>query len=182
MLKTRFVPLLSVLLACCLWFCSDAAAQAQVSLPSTPPVLMAPGKSLFSFSGTRPTNLGVTNGKLAACPNSPNCVSSQLAESDTTHYIAPLSFQASGRQAIAALKSVVEGMERTEILNSTDDYFYAEFTTPIMGFVDDVEFYVDEAAKLIHVRSASRLGESDMGLNRKRVEEIRAKFAALNVL
>lgn len=181
MLKTRLVPLLSVLLACCLWFCSGTVAQAQISLSSTSPILMAPGKSLFSFSGVRPTNLGVKDGKLAACPQSPNCVSSQITEADATHSIAPLSFKSSGQEAIAALKSVVEGMERTEILNSTDDYFYAEFTTPLMGFVDDVEFYVDEAAKVIHVRSASRLGESDMGLNRKRVEEIRTKFAALNV-
>ena len=75
------------------------------------------------------------------------------------------------------LKAVVQGMERTEIITESSDYLYAEFTTPLMGYVDDVEFYLDRNAGVIHVRSASRLGQSDLGLNRKRVEAIRAEFA-----
>lgn len=136
------------------------------------------GKSLFSFSGTRPTNLGVKNGQLAACPNSPNCVSSQAPSSDKEHSIEAIAFNSAPEAAMAKLKSVVIGMERTEIVNETPDYLYAEFTTALMGYVDDVEFYLDRNAGVIHVRSASRLGKSDLGVNRKRIEEIRAKFAS----
>jgi uncharacterized protein (DUF1499 family) len=70
-------------------------------------------------------------------------------------------------------------MDRAEIIQADGNYVYAEFTTALMGFVDDVEFFLDESAGVIHVRSASRLGESDLGVNRKRVEAIRAAFSAL---
>ncbi|MBW4658335.1 MAG: DUF1499 domain-containing protein [Drouetiella hepatica Uher 2000/2452] len=135
-------------------------------------------KSLFSFSGKRPTNLGVTAGKLAPCPSSPNCVSSQASESDSEHQIGAIAYKSSGT-ALSNLKSVIEGMERTNIVAATNDYLYVEFTSALMGFVDDVEFYLDSDAGVLQVRSASRLGESDLGVNRKRVEEIRSKFAAL---
>lgn len=134
--------------------------------------------SLFSFSGTRPSNLGVKDGSLAACPGTPNCVSSQAAQTDAEHFIAPLTYQGDAAEAIAQLKSVIQSMERTAIVNETENYLYAEFTTALMGFVDDVEFYLDPTAGVIHVRSASRLGQSDLGVNRKRIEEIRAKFMA----
>jgi len=135
-------------------------------------------KSLFSFSGTRPTSLGVKDGQLLACPGTPNCVNSQSPDSDAEHYIAPLSFDGSAPEAIARLKEVITNLPRTEIIQQTENYLYAEFTTPIMGYVDDVEFFADEATGTMHVRSASRLGQSDLGLNRKRVEEIRAAFSA----
>lgn len=131
---------------------------------------------MFSFSGKRPDNLGIKDGKLAPCPASPNCVSSQADAADAEHAIEPLTYATSGAEAMAALKSIVEGMERTNIVTAADDYVYAEFTSSLMGFVDDVEFYLDEAAGIIHVRSASRLGKSDLGVNRKRVEEIRARL------
>ena len=67
-------------------------------------------------------------------------------------------------------------MERTTIIEETDNYLYAEFKSKLMGFVDDVEFYRDPAANVVHVRSASRLGKSDAGVNRQRVEEIRGKL------
>ncbi|MFM7220064.1 MAG: DUF1499 domain-containing protein [Nodosilinea sp.] len=135
-------------------------------------------KPLFSFSGERPTNLGVQDGKLAACPSSPNCVNSQIA-SDPSHSIAPLSYKSSPEsspsQALADLKTLIQGMERTRIISATDDYLYAEFASRLMGYVDDVEFYLDPSTPgQIQVRSASRLGESDLGVNRKRIEEIRA--------
>ncbi|WP_107670943.1 DUF1499 domain-containing protein [Cyanothece sp. BG0011] len=126
---------------------------------------------MFNFSGTRPNNLGVKNGKLAACPGTPNCVNSQ--SSDAQSKIAPLPMISMGE-----LKKIVESMERTTIIEETNDYLYAEFQTPLMGFVDDVEFYLDSGQNVIHVRSASRLGKSDLGLNRKRVEEIRSKIEA----
>ena len=126
---------------------------------------------MFNFSGKRPSNLGVKNGQLAACPGSPNCVSSQ---SDLTQSkIAPLPLV-----AIAKLKEVVNSLERTTIIEESDTYLYVEFKSKLMGYVDDVEFYRDPAQNVVHVRSASRLGQSDLGVNRQRVEEIRAKLAA----
>jgi uncharacterized protein (DUF1499 family) len=133
------------------------------------------GTPLFSFSGKPPTDLGVKQGKLLACPNTPNCVSSQ--STDAASQIEPLAYSGDSAQALANLKSVIEAMPRTQIITATNNYIYAEFTSALMGFVDDVEFYLDDAAGMIHVRSASRLGQSDLGVNRKRVEEIRSKFA-----
>lgn len=147
------------------------------SLP-TPVADIAAGDSMFSFSGTRPDNLGVKDGRLASCPNTPNCVNSQSPQNDAEHYIEPLSYSGSPDEAIATLKSVIEDMDRTEIIKADERYLYSEFTSKIMGFVDDVEFYLDENAGVIHVRSASRLGQSDLGVNRKRIEDIRAKLAA----
>ncbi|MEC4985650.1 MAG: DUF1499 domain-containing protein [Oscillatoria sp. PMC 1068.18] len=124
---------------------------------------------IFSFSGKRPQNLGVKEGKLAACPNSPNCVNSQ--STDKEHQIEPLP-----DVEIATIKQIIAGMERTKIIEVTDNYLYAEFSSKLMGFVDDVEFYRDDNAKVVQVRSASRLGKSDLGVNRQRIEAIRAKL------
>jgi uncharacterized protein (DUF1499 family) len=126
---------------------------------------------LLSFSGSRPTNLGVQEGKLADCPSSPNCVSSQSQDAD--HQIEPLRYEGTTADAIAALKATIESLPRTKIIQVSDNYLYAEFTSALMGFVDDVEFYVNPSKSVIEVRSASRLGESDLGVNRQRIEEIR---------
>ncbi|MGB3761016.1 MAG: DUF1499 domain-containing protein [Rivularia sp. (in: cyanobacteria)] len=128
------------------------------------------------FSGTKPDNLGVNNGKLAACPNSPNCVSSQSPSSDETHFIQPLKYTSTTDKALTDLKNVIESEDRTKIIKESSDYLYAEFKSALMGFVDDVEFYLDSSTNTIHVRSASRLGQSDLGVNRKRIETIRTKF------
>ncbi len=125
---------------------------------------------MFKFTGKRPDNLGVKNGKLASCPGTPNCVSSQ--SDDPKFKIEPLA-----SATIAQVKSIVTGMERSNIVEEKEDYLYAEFTSKLMGYVDDVEFYADKDANVIQVRSASRLGKSDLGVNRQRVEEIRAKLA-----
>ena len=130
---------------------------------------------MFKFSGTRPTNLGVRDGKLAPCPNSPNCVSSHAPASDKTHAIEPIRFTGDPAAAMQKLRTVVEGMPRTKIIESRPNYLYAEFSTPLMGFVDDVEFHQD--GTMIQVRSASRLGYSDLGVNRKRIEAIRDAFS-----
>ena len=124
------------------------------------------------FAGQRPTNLGVQSGKLAPCPQTPNCVSSQ--SQDPQHRIEPLSYNSKPTEAMAKLKTVIENQERTKIITETENYLYAEFTSALMGFVDDVEFLLDDSNKVIHVRSASRLGKSDLGVNRKRIETIRA--------
>ena len=132
------------------------------------------GKSLLSFSGTRPQNLGVTQGKLAPCPSSPNCVCSDAT--DAEHNIAPIACK-SPETAIATLKSIIQALERTAIIQVSADYLYAEFTSALMGYVDDVEFYISAGTNVVQVRSASRLGKSDLGVNRKRIEAIRAQFA-----
>lgn len=130
--------------------------------------------SLFSFAGERPTNLGVTDGQLAPCPATPNCVSSQATDD---HQIAPLRYTGDGTKALTQVKQAIAALPGSEIMAESDDYLYAEFTSKLMGFVDDVEFYLDDAAGVIHVRSASRLGESDLGVNSKRIAAIRAALS-----
>jgi uncharacterized protein (DUF1499 family) len=127
---------------------------------------------MFKFSGTRPSDLGVQSGRLKACPDSPNCVCSY--DSDKEHGIAAIAY--SQPDAMTKLKGIINGMERTAIITESEDYLYAEFTTKLMGYVDDVEFYLNGG--VIQVRSASRLGKSDLGLNRQRIEAIRAAFQA----
>lgn len=129
---------------------------------------------IASCSGTRPANLGVTNGLFAPCPSTPNCVSSQSR--DPEHAVAALTYTASPAEAMAKLKRIVQAMPRTLIVAETPAYFHAEFTSAVMRFVDDVEFALDESTRSINVRSASRLGKYDHGVNRKRVEEIRSMW------
>ena len=130
------------------------------------------------FSGTRPDNLGVHDGRLAPPKRTPNNVSSQTNKNtDAQHYIEPLHYTGDARQAWVALRRVVDGMQRVKVVKSEPNYFYAEFTSKLMGFVDDTEFYLDEKAGVIQVRSASRLGRSDFRVNRERIEYIRAKLA-----
>lgn len=132
------------------------------------------------FAGVSPTNIGVNNGKLAICPNTPNCVNSQAIAGDTEHAIQPIQISGEMPQRIADLKLAIRSMPRSTIIKETNNYLYVEFASKLMGFVDDVEFYFDNDGKLIQVRSASRLGESDLGANRQRIEEIRAKVSSLN--
>ncbi|AOY79182.1 DUF1499 domain-containing protein [Moorena producens JHB] len=134
------------------------------------------GESFMKFPGKQPTNIGIqSSGQLAPCPNTPNCVSSY--SKDAEHGIEPLGYNSTPTEAMAKLKIVIQNLERTQIIEEKDNYLYAQFTTPLMGFVDDVEFLLDDTAKVIHVRSASRLGKSDLGVNRKRVEIIRAELS-----
>ena len=126
------------------------------------------------FAGSPPPSLGVRDGRLAACPDRPNCVNSQAA--DDAHRIAPLTFSDTGSAAFARLGKVVAAEPGVRIVTRRDDYLHAEFTSRTMGFVDDVEFVLDAPARTIHVRSASRLGYRDFGVNRDRVEAIRAAF------
>ena len=100
--------------------------------------------SLFSFSGTPPTDLGVNDGQLKPCPNTPNCVCSQAPSEDKEHAIAPFTYTGDAKDAIQRLEQIIEGMERSTINEVTDDYLYAEFSSKLMGFVDDVEFYASQ--------------------------------------
>ena len=128
------------------------------------------------FSGTPPTNLGTKAGLLAPCPDSPNCVSSQA--SDDAHCIAPLAYTGEATVAMARLAEVIARQPGATLVAQRADYIHATFQTPMMGFVDDAEFAADPAQQAIELRSASRLGRSDLGVNRKRIEAIRAAFAA----
>ncbi|MEO6564608.1 MAG: DUF1499 domain-containing protein [Casimicrobiaceae bacterium] len=141
------------------------------------PVAMA---ALFGslFAGTMPADLGVHDGRLKACPDRPNCVNSQAT--DARHVVAPLAFRGDAAAAMNALAAVVAATPGATIIAARENYLQATFTTPTMGFVDDVEVHADVARKVIHVRSASRLGHSDLDANRNRVEALRRAFAAVN--
>ena len=109
--------------------------------------------------------------QLAPCPDRPNCVSS-LAE-DAEHRIEPLPLEGTPEEALARLRRIIEEMPRTSVDEVGDGYLKARFRSRIMRFVDDLELVVDAQSGVVHVRSASRIGYSDWGVNRKRVEEIR---------
>ena len=130
------------------------------------------------FAGKPPSNLGAKNGRLAPCPRSPNCVASQGDPADRTHYIAPIAFKGDPGAAWRALRETVAASERVKIVDEREGYLRAEFATKVIGFVDDVEFLLDAPARAIHVRSASRLGYRDFGVNRARVEALRTRLAA----
>lgn len=129
------------------------------------------------FAGTRPAGLGIHDGRLKPAPATPNCVNSQSAEGYSK--IAPLAYAGDGKAALARLQSLIGNLPAARMVESRPGYLYAEFTSKWLGFVDDVEFQLDAAAGVIHVRSASRLGRKDFGVNRARVEAIRAAFATV---
>ncbi len=129
---------------------------------------------ILGCSACQPPNLGITDGKLAPCPDSPNCVSSQ--SSDKRHFIEPVRYEGTEQMAMERLTGVIRGMKRSRIITMEDHYIHAEFTSAFFRFVDDVEFYFDTEAKIIHMRSASRIGYSDFGVNRKRLEKLRSLF------
>ena len=120
------------------------------------------------------SNIGMHNNRLKPCPDSPNCVSS--FETDPSHYVEPIHYKGSKADARQKLLSILHATKRVKVVTSEEHYIHAEFTSRIFRFVDDVEFYMDEKAPVIHVRSASRVGYSDLGANRKRAEEIRRQF------
>lgn len=129
-------------------------------------------KSLV-WTSSRPTNLGVRDGKLAPCPASPNCVSSQ---GPSSHFLDPESLTESSRETIERLKQIIEKMPGGDVIEVRDGYLYAEFTSRWFRFIDDVEIWVNESERQIHFRSASRVGHSDLGVNRERVEAIRRQW------
>jgi uncharacterized protein (DUF1499 family) len=137
---------------------------------------LAVGRAMGLFSGKRPDTLGVTDGRLTPCKPSPNCVSSQAERSDAVHYIAPIVAGANPDETFARLKHLILATANARIVTETPDYLYAEYSSRVFGFVDDVEFRLDARAGVIDVRSASRLGYSDLGVNRDRIEGMRARL------
>ncbi|MCS6294008.1 MAG: DUF1499 domain-containing protein [Nitrospira sp.] len=109
---------------------------------------------------------------LPPCPSSPNCVSTQAT--DESHAIAPFRYRKSKAEAKESLKAIVQAIPRTRLVEEDESYLHYEFTSLLLRFVDDVEFLLDDETKTIHFRSASRTGYGDLGVNRKRMEEIRS--------
>ena len=130
--------------------------------------------AVLSASARRPDNLGANDGRLAPCPDTPNCVSSQAK--DEAHRMDPIPFDGDADAALARLKAVLAAQPRTAVVEAHGDYLHAECASLIFRFADDVEFVVDRDKKVIHFRSASRVGRSDMGVNRRRMGEIRKAF------
>jgi len=143
---------------------------------------------LTACTGTRPADIGVTSldtggNRLTPCPESPNCVSSFEDNKDETHYINAYSINNSTKEASwNLLQSIIKQNDSAEIISADDSYIYAEFTSSVMRFVDDTEFMLDAENKIIHLRSASRLGYRDFDVNRQRLEAIRIELEKSSVV
>lgn len=124
-------------------------------------------------SGRPPSDIGVSQGQLKPCPDRPNCVNSQA--SDERHAIQGIKFSGATSEAIKKMSGIIAAEPRTRIVVQTTDYLRAEFTSRFMRFVDDFECYADSSG-VLQVRSASRLGYRDFGVNRDRIERLRFKF------
>lgn len=143
-------------------------------------LLLASGQLGF-LAGTAPGDLGVKAGRLKPPSLAPNSVSSQASlypDHPQLGYasVAPLAYQGDGTAAMTKLASILKNTAGTVVVTATDHYLYAQSSTRWLRFTDDVEFWLDDTAKVIHVRSASRIGRGDWGVNRNRVEAIRSQF------
>lgn len=130
--------------------------------------------SLFGCGAPAPDDLGPRDGTLAPCPGTPNCVHTGMRHPDGTDGMY-LSGDATGEDLMTRLRSVVESMPRTVVVESASGYLHAEATSLVFRFVDDLELLVGVDGELI-VRSASRVGESDLGANGRRVEDLRERL------
>ena len=149
---------------------------------------MAGGKRFFLYfclaqvlaisgcAGNPPTNLG----QFAPCPDSPNCVSTQSP--DDKHAIDPIPYPGTKDEAKKRLLQIIHSLPRSQVVVDSQDYLHIEFTSRIFRFTDDTEFYLAMEDAMIHFRSASRLGYSDLGANRKRMEAIRSRFTSSDPL
>ncbi|MDJ0623940.1 MAG: DUF1499 domain-containing protein [Desulfocapsaceae bacterium] len=129
---------------------------------------------MISCTGSTPVAGGVRDGDLLPCPDTPNCVST--AESREKYSISPLTYRGTREQAISELKIIVEEMTDTKLHQEREGYLWWECRSKIFGFVDDLEMYLPVQQPLIYIRSASRVGYSDFGVNRKRVDKIKQRF------
>ena len=137
------------------------------------------------LAGKAPSRLGVADGRLKPPSSTPNSVSSQASlypdhPQQAYAAIAPLTFKGDGEAAIQQLAQVLTQMPRTVIVTQNADYLYAQSTTALLKFTDDVEFWLDKPNHVIQARSSSRLGRKDLGVNRARVEAVRAAFYEVN--
>jgi len=137
--------------------------------------LVAAGIGALVLASHRRPPSGLVKGRLRPCPESPNCVTSQ-DPGDEEHHIDPLRFFGDPHEAFGIAVGIVKGWPRTKVLRLDDDYAHFEVSTRFLRFRDDLELHLDPAAGVIHVRSGSRVGQSDLGANRKRVERLRAAY------
>lgn len=140
---------------------------------------------LGMFKGVAPDDLGVIDGKLKLPAETPNSVSSQagLYPDHPQHdysKIEPLQLVGDGVTTLNNIRNIIESMHGSEIITHQDHYLYVQFTTRVMKFVDDAEFWFDPKLNLVQVRSASRLGKSDLGVNRERIEWIRKQLKLIS--
>jgi uncharacterized protein (DUF1499 family) len=135
------------------------------------------GRLVFLSITSKAPDTKLVNGSLRACPQTPNCVSSE--EKDGSKGIAPLSFNSTTEKAWQKLRAAIK---QTGGVVKRDDYFYlwATYTSTVFRFVDDMEFRLVPEKNIIHVRSGSRVGHSDLGVNRKNVEKLRKQFNSGN--
>ena len=140
------------------------------------PLLFWIAIQVLNFLSAPAATLGVADGKLAKCAAKPNSVCSQHA--DEQHSIEPLAYSTSAETAWTSLRAVVDCMPAATVVEVTDDYMRCEFRTLLMRYIDDVEFLNVTNDQVIHVRSASRIGYSDMGANRNRIERVRSALAS----
>ncbi|MFC2171281.1 DUF1499 domain-containing protein [Acidobacteriota bacterium] len=133
---------------------------------------------ILARTAARPGHLGLKDGRLAPCSSTPNCVSSQ--SSDQKNFIEPIFLDHSEEEAIARLMTILGNRKDGKVITARKRYVHVEFRSRLFGFVDDAEFYLDEDAKVLHFRSAARVGYSDLGVNRKRLEDIRKAFLEMD--
>jgi uncharacterized protein (DUF1499 family) len=152
-----------------------AAMLLATSLAFLPCVVGATSPFGRLFAGEAPSGIGLHAGRLAACPARPNCVSSTAADAD--HLVRPLQYASDPTAAMLLLAEIVRREPGATVVMQRPDYLHAEFASAVFGFVDDVEFHAVGNGR-IDVRSASRLGYGDFGVNRRRVESLRAAFTA----
>ena len=126
------------------------------------------------FAGRRPDTLGARDGRLRGCPRSPNCVSSEAR--DDAHRVEPLGLGGDPAEGWRTVVEVVGALPRTRIVTREEGYVHAECSSPLLGFVDDLELQLRADEGVVAVRSASRLGYSDLGVNRKRVDDLRHRL------
>ncbi len=124
-----------------------------------------------------PASLGVNDGRLAPCPDSPNCVSSQADPSDRKHFMQPLAYNGAAASALGRIREVIASQPRAELIVAQETYLHTVFRSATIGFPDDVEFFVDEQAGLIHFRAAARMGRDDLGVNRARMERLSTRLS-----
>ena len=116
----------------------------------------------------------MTKNPLLPCPSSPNCVST--LDADAKHSMKPMPYLKARHESMEEILKIIHHMSRSQVLESSDAYIHASFKTAVFRFIDDVEFFFDDEARLVHFRSASRLGYHDLGKNRRRMNEICAKY------
>lgn len=146
------------------------------------PLLMLLAAQLGAFAGRLPADLGVREGRLKPPSATPNSVHSQAAlwpDHPQRAYaqIDPLPLRGGGPATLAKLRALIAAMPGATVVTVRDDYLQTSFRTRWMGFVDDAEFWFDPAAGVVQLRSASRLGRRDFGVNRARIETLRAALA-----